>query len=73
MSSTSRTDEKKKEASKDLLKSIDLWLKWDQCEKTRAEIEQFNVNQNCFVDPNNIVDEMVLFSNLNRKPRNGMN
>ena len=38
--------EKKKCPSDELLKSIELWLKWDQCEKTRKEIEQLKVLSN---------------------------
>jgi len=30
--------------SEELLKSIDLWLKWDQCETTKKEIEELKVN-----------------------------
>ncbi|CAF1413927.1 unnamed protein product [Adineta ricciae] len=30
--------------SDELLKSIDLWLKWDQCETTRKEIEELKKN-----------------------------
>jgi hypothetical protein len=33
----------KKSPSDELLKSIDLWLQWDQCEVTRKEIEQLKV------------------------------
>jgi phosphomannomutase len=36
--------EKKKSPSDELLKSIELWLKWDQCETTRKEIEQLKVS-----------------------------
>jgi len=35
--------EKKTSPSDELLKSIELWLKWDQCETTRKEIQQLKV------------------------------
>jgi phosphoglucomutase/phosphopentomutase len=36
--------EKISSPSEELLKSIDLWLKWDQCETTKKEIEQLKTN-----------------------------
>lgn len=35
--------EQKTSPSDELLKSIELWLKWDQCESTKKEIEQLKV------------------------------
>ena len=35
--------ETKTHPSDKLRKSIELWLKWDQCETTRKEIEQLKV------------------------------
>jgi hypothetical protein len=41
------SDEKKNDKNKcppdELLKTIDLWLQWDQCEETRKQIEQLKV------------------------------
>lgn len=65
MSSTLKTNEKKKEVSNDLLKLIDLWLKWDQCEQTRAEIEQFKVKIN------ETSTRFVILFFSSRKTRNG--
>jgi hypothetical protein len=42
-SSEENKEKKKKSPSDELLKSIDLWLQWDQCEATRKEIEQLKV------------------------------
>lgn len=33
----------KKSPSNELLKLIELWLEWDQCETTKKEIEQLKV------------------------------
>ena len=43
MSSDDEKKKDKKSPSDELLKSIDLWLQWDQCEATRKEIEQLKV------------------------------
>jgi hypothetical protein len=38
------SDQKKNSSPSDeLRKSIELWLKWDQCETTKKEIEQLKV------------------------------
>ena len=34
------------EPNEKLLKLIDLWFEWDQCEETRKEIEDLKVNFN---------------------------
>jgi hypothetical protein len=39
----SSNQEKNSSPSDELRKSIELWLKWDQCEATRKEIEQLKV------------------------------
>ena len=36
--------EKQKDPSEELFKLIDLWLKWDQCEESRKEIEELKKN-----------------------------
>lgn len=55
-------------SSNDLLKLIDLWLQWDQCETTRKEIEQLKVNRILFV--NSIKKYLKIF--IERMNRNGM-
>ena len=39
----SAEEKKKTSPSAELEKSIELWLKWDQCQSTRKEIEQLKV------------------------------
>jgi hypothetical protein len=39
----SSNKEKKSGPTDELLKSVELWLKWDQCETTKKEIEQLKV------------------------------
>jgi hypothetical protein len=39
----SSSEETKKSPSDELIKSIDLWLQWDQCEATINEIKQLKV------------------------------
>jgi hypothetical protein len=40
----SSAKEGKTSPSEKLLKSVELWLKWDECETTKKEIEQLKVN-----------------------------
>ena len=43
MTSSGKNNDRDKCPSDELLKTIDLWLKWDQCEETRKQIEQLKV------------------------------